>query len=46
MKTRLLIGIIVGVVAMGLAIYWYDWKLAVVIFLAIYANNLERVNKQ
>jgi len=39
MKTKRIIGMIIGITAMVLAIVWYDWKLALVIFLALTGNN-------
>lgn len=27
----------------GLSIYWFNWKLAVIIFIALWAQNVERL---
>lgn len=40
-----LLGLITGITAMALGWYWYDWKLSLVIFLAIMGNNMERSGK-
>jgi len=39
-------GMLVGILAIGLGVYWFDWKLSLVIFLAIYGNNLERSSRK
>ena len=40
-----LLGTVISIITIILTIYWYDWKLALVIFLAIFANNLEQFKK-
>lgn len=45
MKTKTainILGAVVGLTAMALAWYWYDYRLVIVIFLAIFGNNLKR----
>jgi len=44
-KGLIFIGIIISITATVLAVVWFGWKLAVVIFLALLGNNLERNNK-
>jgi len=44
-KTTLkLIGIGIGIVAIGLGCIWFSWKLPLVIILAMWGNNIERSN--
>ena len=38
-------GVLMGILSMILAIVWYDWKLALIIFIALIGNNLEQDNK-
>lgn len=46
MKLRIL-GMSLFIIAMVMAVIFYDWKLAVIIFMAISGNNTERTaNKQ
>ena len=40
MKYRIA-GMVIGMTAMFLACHYYDWKLALIIWLAIWGNNLE-----
>jgi hypothetical protein len=40
MKHRIA-GMIIGTIAMLLACHYYDWKLALIIWLAIWGDNLE-----
>lgn len=44
MRTRALkiITAIVYLSAIILSIIWFDWKLAVIIFLALYSHNLDK----
>jgi hypothetical protein len=42
MKTINYFGAALGLVAIGLAWMWFGWKLPLVIFLALYGNNMER----
>ena len=42
MTTKELAGLVMGALAMTAAIIFYDWKLALIIVLAIFGNNLER----
>lgn len=44
MKTLKIIGMIVGLQALAMAWIFYDWKLAVIIALALWGNNLEQAN--
>ena len=37
-----IIGALLGLATLALAAYWFDWKLSLIIFLALLANNLER----
>ena len=42
-KVRLIlkiISVVMGFVAMGLALKWFGWKFAFVLFLALWSNNL------
>jgi len=32
--------------ALGFSLYWYDWKLVIIIALWISSNNIHRTNKQ
>lgn len=43
-KKKLLqvLSLIIYVIAIGLSLYWYDWKLIFIILLFIFANNIER----
>lgn len=40
----LLTGLIFGVLSLYLTFHWYDWKLATILFLALFGNNLGRSN--
>lgn len=42
MTLKEIVGSLMGLSAMVLAAIYYDWKLALIIFLAIFGNNLER----
>ena len=42
MKKTRLIGAALGIIAYGLGWYWFGFKLVVVLFLAIWGNNMER----
>jgi len=42
MKPTNIIGMVIGVLSMALGLVWFDWKLSLVIFLAIIGNNMER----
>jgi len=43
MKVKLeVLGALIGITAMGLSWWLYDWKLALIIFLALFGNNLEQ----
>ena len=33
-------GIVIGITSLILASIWYDWKLVVIIILALYGNNI------
>jgi len=46
MKRKQILGVIVGIISMGLAWYIYDWKLMIIIFLALWGNNLEQSGKK
>ena len=37
-----LVGVFVYGASIGMALAWYDWKLALIILVAITGNNLER----
>jgi len=39
-KQLLWVAAIIGATSMGLGWYWFDWKLCVVIFLALLGNNI------
>lgn len=38
-------GIVIYTVAIGLSIYWFNWKLAVIILLFLWALNAENFEK-
>jgi len=40
-----LLGTLVLFITFALAWYWFTWKLALVLFLALFGNNLERYVK-
>jgi hypothetical protein len=40
------IGGTITVVALFLSFCWYDWKLAVILFIALIGNNIENKAKQ
>ena len=42
MKKMQILGIIIGIVAMEMAWIMYDWKLMLIILLALWGNNLEQ----
>lgn len=42
MKTVNYIGMALLITAMSLGWIWFDWKLSLVIFLALSGNNMER----
>ena len=39
---RLIRNLIFAILVIALTCYWYDWKLAVILFLTIFAHNLEK----
>jgi len=45
-KHKLILGLILGLAAYALAWIVYDWKLMVIIALALWANNLEQGGKK
>jgi hypothetical protein len=45
MKTQRILGMVISMIAAGLAWYLYDWKLMLIILLALWGNNLEQQNK-
>jgi len=45
MNLQRIIGMLIGIVALGLTYYWFSWKLVLVIFLSIYGNNLEQAGR-
>jgi len=42
MKVKYIFAICLVIIATTLAIKWYDWKLILIIFLLLWANNIER----
>ena len=42
MKYIRALGTILGITALVLAWIWFGWKLSIVIFLALWANNMEQ----
>jgi hypothetical protein len=40
-----MLGMFIGASSMFLGWYWFSWKFSLVIFLAIFGNNLEKNNK-
>jgi hypothetical protein len=46
MKTKQLLGMVISTVAAALAWLWFDWKLSLVIMLALWGNNLEQFGKR
>jgi len=38
-----LLGVIIGAVSVFLIMHWFDWRLLVVIFLALFGNNLSQL---
>ncbi len=36
-------GVLLGGVAVFLCLHWFDWRLLVVIFLAMFGNNLSQI---
>lgn len=45
-KVKLIVnslGVIVGAVAVFLCMRWFDWRMLVVIFLALFGNNLSQL---
>ena len=45
-KVKIILGIVITTIAIGLSIHWYDWKLALIIMLAITGNNIERTGNK
>jgi hypothetical protein len=41
-----LTGMVLSLVGVFLAFYWYDWKLVVILLIAITGNNLEQKGKK
>lgn len=35
-----LLGFVISLIALVLALYWFDWKFTLVLWLALWANNL------
>lgn len=42
MSKKQILGAIIGIMACALGIYWFSWKLSLIMFLALWGNNLER----
>ena len=42
MKKIQILGMIIGIVAIAMAWIMYDWKLMLIILLALWGNNLEQ----
>ena len=42
MKAKAVIGTVLGIIAMIMAWYYYDWKLVAIISLSLWGNNMER----
>lgn len=42
MKKLQILGMIIGIAAMSMAWIMYDWKLMLIILLALWGNNLEQ----
>ena len=40
-KIRAVFGAILGITALTFAVVWFSWKLALVLFLAIWGNNYQ-----
>lgn len=45
MKKARIVGMWIGIISFSLICYLYDWKLAVLILLALLGNNLEQSNR-
>lgn len=45
LKRQRILGMFISMAAAGLAWYLYDWKLMLIILLALWGNNLEQHNK-
>lgn len=45
MKPINILGLLIGIVSMLLAWIWFDWRLCLVIILALTSNNLERTGR-
>lgn len=41
MKKLAIIELITGLIAVGLILYWYDWKLLIIILLVMFAQNIK-----
>jgi hypothetical protein len=46
MKKMQILGMIIGIVAMAMAWIMYDWKLMLIILLALWGNNLEQCGRR
>jgi hypothetical protein len=38
-----LTGILIGLLSFGLAFIWFDWKLALILFLGLWSNNISNI---
>lgn len=43
---KILLGLVIGIIAMTLGWIWFGWKLSLVMFLALMGNNLERSGRK
>jgi hypothetical protein len=46
MKKIQILGMFIGIISMALAWIEYDWKLSLIIFLALFGNNLEQSSRK
>jgi hypothetical protein len=40
-KGLLILGTVIGIVSIVLTFVWYDWKLAIILGLALWSNNIQ-----
>lgn len=45
-KKLKILGFFIWSITIILSLMWYDWKLLLILFLALFANNLERTNNK
>lgn len=46
MKKWRIIGMIIYLISIIFTVLWFDWKLVIILMIALWGNNLEQQNKE